>query len=411
MRSLRVKDCLTALGVTAVLLLAACGGTSPASDDGPTAATQAPSQTTEPVAEEPAQEESAAEDDDHANVKPAKEVALRTGESRSKVAMPAAYTPSAPYGKGTDDYRCFLIDPKLAEDKWLTGTTVSPGNPKVVHHVILFQVPPEQIKAAKAKDAEEDGQGWTCFSGTGLAAFTNLNDAPWIGAWAPGGKESVRKPGFGLKLRAGSQIIMQVHYNLLAGAEPDVSAAQLRLSDGDSDLEELHTMLLPAPVELPCRPAYADGPLCDRDSALVDLAQRFGSESGTANALYALCGGTPKAGQVQSCTRTIYEPMTIHSVAGHMHLLGREIKIETNPGTPEAKTVLDIPIWDFDDQGARDIEPVQLDAGDTVKVTCKHVQWLRDELPSFEGQPDRYVVWGEGTTDEMCLGTIQVSRP
>ncbi len=44
-------------------------------------------------------------------------------------------------------------------------------------------------------------------------------------------------------------------------------------------------------------------------------------------------------------------------------------------------------------------------------MTCKHVQWLRDELPSFEGIPDKYVVWGEGTTDEMCLGILTVTRP
>jgi protein involved in polysaccharide export with SLBB domain len=56
------------------------------------------------------------------------------------------------------------------------------------------------------------------------------------------------------------------------------------------------------------------------------------------------------------------------------------------------------------------VQPYRLRAGDTVKVTCRHVQWLRDRLPAFEGQPDRYVVWGEGTTDEMCLGILQVTR-
>ena len=44
-------------------------------------------------------------------------------------------------------------------------------------------------------------------------------------------------------------------------------------------------------------------------------------------------------------------------------------------------------------------------------MTCKHVQWLRDKLPAFEGIPDKYVVWGEGTTDEMCLGILTVTRP
>ena len=84
---------------------------------------------------------------------------------------------------------------------------------------------------------------------------------------------------------------------------------------------------------------------------------------------------------------------------------------EGTPGTPQARTILDIPVWDFDDQGSRPIEPITLQPFEQVKVTCTHVQWLRDKLPSFEGQPDRYVVWGEGTTDEMCLGMLQVTRP
>jgi hypothetical protein len=325
--------------------------------------------------------------------------------------MPGSYTPSAPYGTGTDDYRCFLLDPELDRDAWLTGTHVLPGNPDVVHHVILFKVPPEQVAAAEAKDAAEDGEGWTCFGGTGLDRFQDVDDAAWIGAWAPGGKESVVKPGFGVRLKKGSRVVMQVHYNLLADVGPDTSAAQLRLAPGKRPYQALTTMLLPTPVELPCRPQHDDGPLCDRDAALADVKQRFGAEGNTADLLYFLCGGKPKAGEVQSCVRTIGEPMTIHGVAGHMHLLGRSITIEVRPGTPQAQTVLDIPVWDFDDQGGRPIEPITLQPFEQVKVTCRHVQWLRDKLPAFEGQPDRYVVWGEGTTDEMCLGMLQITRP
>ena len=36
--------------------------------------------------------------------------------------------------------------------------------------------------------------------------------------------------------QAGSRIVMQVHYNLLKGAAPDVSSTQLRWMDGDRDL-------------------------------------------------------------------------------------------------------------------------------------------------------------------------------
>lgn len=342
---------------------------------------------------------------------PARSKPLRAGETRTTVAMPGSYTPSAPYGTGTDDYRCFLLDPGLERDTWLTGTQVLPGNPEVVHHVILFQVPPEQVAAAEAKDAAEEDEGWTCFGGTGLDRFQDVDRSSWIGAWAPGGKESLTKPGFGVRLAKGSRIVMQVHYNLLAGQQPDTSAAQLRLAPGRRDYEALTTMLLPAPVELPCRPKHSDGELCERDDALADVKERFGAEGGTADLLYFLCGGEPRAGEVQSCVRTLADPITIHGVAGHMHLLGRSIRIEVNPGTPEARTILDIPVWDFDDQGSRPIDPIRLEPFQQVKVTCRHVQWLRDRLPTFEGQPDRYVVWGEGTTDEMCLGMLQVTRP
>ena len=71
--------------------------------------------------------------------------------------------------------------------------------------------------------------------------------------------------------------------------------------------------------------------------------------------------------------------------------------------------MLDIPVWDFDNQGAKPISPVKLSPGDTVKVTCRHDQHIRDLLPAFKGQPERYVVWGEGTTDEMCLGILQAT--
>ncbi len=337
---------------------------------------------------------------------------LREGETRTTLSMQEPYTPSAPNGVGTDDYRCFLLDPKLKRDAFLTGTHVLPGNTDVVHHVILFQVPRKQVATARSVDAADEGPGWTCFGGSGLDDFANVDDAAWLGAWAPGGRESVQRPGLGVPLDKDSQIVMQVHYNLLAGDDADVSATQLRLAPRGADLTPLETMLMPAPVELPCRPGRDESPLCERDAATADVKQRFGDRAGaTADILYFLCGGKPRPGNTQTCTRTLAEPMTIQSVAGHMHLLGRSIKIEVNPGTDRARTVLDIPVWDFDNQGARPVEPVQLNAFDTVRVTCRHVQWLRDKLPSFEGQEERYVVWGEGTTDEMCLGILQVTRP
>ena len=336
---------------------------------------------------------------------------LRKGEQRMTLTMPEAYTPSAPSGTGTDDYRCFLLDPELEQDVWLTGTNVLPGNPDVVHHVILFRADPGQVAEAEAKDAASDDPGWTCFGGAGLSGdLANIDDANWLGAWAPGGDETRTRNGYGVELAAGSRIVMQVHYNLLKGAAPDRSSTQLRWMPGTEDLTRLHTVLLPAPVELPCRPEQADGPLCDRDAAMADVLQRFGGAGNTNTILHVLCGTEIEASQTTSCTRHIPRGFTILGVAGHMHLLGRKISIQANPDTPAEQTLLRIPVWDFDDQGSKPVDPVHLDGGDTLRVTCQHQQWLRDRLPAFESQrEDRYVVWAEGSTDEMCLGILQVA--
>ena len=71
-----------------------------------------------------------------------------------------------------------------------------------------------------------------------------------------------------------------------------------------------------------------------------------------------------------------------------MHLLGRSIKVELNPGTARAQTLLDVPAYDFDNQGARALPtPVAVKPGDTYRVTCTHDAALRSQLPALQGLP------------------------
>jgi hypothetical protein len=206
-----------------------------------------------------------------------------------------------------------------------------------------------------------------------------------------------------------------MHYNLrAAGSEPVYDATHIRLRvSSDPRLVPLRTMLLPAPVELPCPGGVTTG-LCDRSRSVDDVVRRFGPQaSRTVAGLQLLCGGSftaPKASATQSCVRYLRSAVTIRAAAGHMHLLGKSITIVANAGTPRARTILDIKVWDFDNQSALPLaRPLSLRAGDTVTVTCTHDVTLRDRLPAFAGIPPRYVVWGEGTTDEMCLGILIVS--
>jgi hypothetical protein len=337
-----------------------------------------------------------------------KEVPLRKGERFQSMRLRSAYTPKAPTGTGTDDYRCFVLDPGFDTDQLVSGVQISPDNAAIVHHVIVSKVEPDQVATAKALDAKDPGDGYTCFGGAGIAGVAggNLDDADWVGAWAPGGGERVMADDIGIPLKAGTQLVVQIHYNLLAGTGSDRSTVRLRLSEAKgSDKTPLQTMLLPAPVELPCRDNRTKG-LCNRTVAVADLKKRFAEDPATADLLHLLCGPV-KPGPVQSCTRQVRSDATIRAVAGHMHLLGRAITVDVNKGTPKAKRVLDIPIWNFDDQGSIPLKkPVDIGPGDTVTVTCTHDQELRDLLPAFKGTTDRYVAWGEGTTDEMCLGIV-----
>ena len=344
---------------------------------------------------------------------------VRPGETLLDLRMPAAYRPSAPKGV-TDDYRCFLLDPSRSADGFVTSARIEPGQAKVVHHVILFRVAQTQVAAARRLDSDSAGSGWSCFGGTGLPAgdgagiADSLNNANWVSAWAPGWGGNRLPEGTGVSLPAGSQIVMQVHYNLLNGRAPDRSRALLTVAPSSAGIEPLQTMLLPGPVELACARGER-GKLCSRNEALFELTRKYGAGAAFVPAgLLILCRGSaasPKATPVSTCDRRLSSPTTIRIAAGHMHLLGAAIRIELNPGTPRARVLLDIPRWDFHWQNAYALaRPVQAAPGDVVRVTCRHD--VHKRMHGGHGVPStpRYVLWGEGTTDEMCLGILQVTR-
>ena len=138
--------------------------------------------------------------------------------------------------------------------------------------------------------------------------------------------------------------------------------------------------------------------------------QRFGSAGNTNNLLHLLCGTELKAvAHHRPAPATINKPMTILGAAGHMHLLGRQLKIEANPGTAGREDAPRHPDLGLRQPGRQADRPGPPRRGRQGRVTCKHVQWLRDVLPAFEGPSRKYVVWAEGTTDEMCLGMLQVA--
>jgi hypothetical protein len=332
------------------------------------------------------------------------------------VEVPAPYTPKAPSG-GTDDYHCTLINPHLTQNVFIISSLFLPESPEV-HHEITYLVPPAYVADAEA--VNDNGKGWTCFGGSGITGGSGAigelaGAAPWLTAWAPGHGEDVEPAGTGTPFPAGSMIVLQEHYNLLVGDKPVQSKLELNTVPATTPLRPLSLQPMAAPPDIPC-PTGATGPMCSRSAELASVGKRFGSaQEQMVDGLEWICGRSasdPPVGDTTSCTWPVRRPGNVVRLGVHMHLLGTGMKIVLNPGTSTQQTLLDVTDYNFHDQKAYNLaKPVPVTRGDTISVTCTYNPQLELELPILRKVPPHFVTWGDGSTDEMCLGLIITDPP
>lgn len=282
-----------------------------------------------------------------------------------------AYVPSR---ERQDDYRCFFVGPTFDQETYLTATTVVPGDKSLVHHALIYMIPAESVAAVEKLDAEEEGPGYTCFGGPGGGALTTL------GAWVPGAEPVATPRDAALVVPQGARLVLQVHYNSHAYApEAEIPAELSRVG--------LWTT--------------ADKPA----NRIVSLP--------LAHLRLAITAGD--AASVQERTFVMPTDATLVSVAPHMHKLGKSIRVELHKPEAEPACLVDIPAWDFNWQQQYPFAPEEMlpvQKGDTVKVTCTYDNSPQNQ-ENVDGQPmqPRDVVWGEGTSDEMCLSYVSLMVP
>lgn len=314
-----------------------------------------------------------------------------------------AYTPDASL---TDDYRCFPIIPDIDSDQFVTAYTVIPGQLSQVHHVVLYQMEYSlavRVQIERRLD-EDENPGWQCFGGPRIiGGGGGLEES--LGVWTPGTLPTFHPDGTGRFLGSDRIVIMQVHYNITDEPLPDLTTAVLQFADPDEEITPLETQTVLAPVELPC-PEGATNEACERDVAVQQLLERFDVDVVMSDWLLRMCdrtvedyAGQPASNVVSTCDQVIYESGMVWEVLAHMHTRGKSFRIELNPDTPDAQVLLDIPNWDFNWQGEYQlIEPIEIQPGDVIRTTCV---W-----DNTRGENHRYIIWGEGTDDEMCIGTV-----
>jgi hypothetical protein len=317
-----------------------------------------------------------------------------------------SYRPVAAFG-GTDDYHCTLVNPHVTQNSYVVSSQFFPGSAED-HHAVLALVPPSLAAAAERANAGD--KGWTCFGAPALpnASIAQFLEAPFLSVWAPGHGADGLPNGTGINLPAGSLVIEQVHYNLLAGDQPVQNKLVLDIVPKSTPLLPLHLDLVLAPPDLPC-PTGVTGPLCSRAASLADQARRFGPQAAEiVDGIEGVCGHDPStqpASDTASCIWQAGASGYIVRAQAHMHLLGVSFSMVLNPGTPQARTILSVPNYNFDYQKAYNLStPIPVTKGEPIQVNCTYNPRLAQDLPILRKAPPHYVTWGDGSTDEMCIG-------
>ena len=300
--------------------------------------------------------EQGAPEGDPALAMPAPGLPSGLGRVDAELVMASEYSPQHDDPSHHDDYHCFVLPAPSADDAFVTGFEVVPGDSRVVHHVIAFQPRNEAAATqASALDAAEAGEGYTCFGGPGV-------DADLFAGWAPGAGPTYLPEGTGVALAGGRDVILQVHYNLAQGVYPDRTRVRLRLSDSVD------------------RPGYY-APLAD-----LDLVLPPGQANAEASRRVAL---------------NLPAPLTIHGVLPHMHELGRTLHMELESGS-DSTCLVDVDRWNFHWQNTWWYDtPLAFPGVNALSIRCGYDTRSRTET----------VTWGEGTADEMCLAYLYVTSP
>lgn len=327
------------------------------------------------------------------------------------LSLTKAYNPLPPSTGGTDLYHCSLLDPKVTTDQMIVKSVFTPGVLWEVHHAILYYVPASL--ASVARTADQNGKGWTCFGGPAApgagAVLGSEGGAKWLAGWSPGAGPNVEPTGTGVPLPKGSLIVMQIHYNMLRGHTPDLSKVTLTTVDAaGSGLLPLQLLLRPAAIDVPC-PTGVHGTLCSRAASLADIGKRFGQAAvNFDNGLEAICnGGTPKAGSTSTCTLPVGASYRLYGVTPHMHLLGLSMKVTLLHSNGTSQVLVNDSTYDFHYQHGFPITPTVVTApSDRIRVSCTYNAKLRTTLPYLKNLPPRYILWADGSSDEMCLAII-----
>jgi hypothetical protein len=264
--------------------------------------------------------------------------------------------PYAIKGDGREDFRYFHVPMSLKEDVWVEAIEFVPGNRKLLHHSRLMIDSTGSM--AGIDGVAEDDPHLRDFQRTPLAD-------EFLYGWVPGNDRVTFPSGAAKRIRAGSDLILNIHY------APSAKA--------DSDQSEVRLYFAQKPVKHSVRT------LSLTENNVTN--QPFRLTANTQPTFFMNYGPLP-------------DTIQLLSVLPHMHRLGRSVKAFAITPDGDAINLINITDWDYNWQLTYFFrQPLTLPKGSVILAEAHYDN--TDQNPLNPNRPARTVGYGWNSTDEM----------
>jgi hypothetical protein len=275
---------------------------------------------------------------------------------------------------GTIEYTYFVAPTGLTEDKWIEKIELRPGARTVVHHAVLLSRPPDSKFVREAKPGvgfvpepeketkqENDPSPGEFFSLAGTEEVMSI--------YVPGGDAYQVRPGQARLLKAGNDLVFQMHYTASGKETTDRTQVGIVFAKQPPKERVINTGVLNTGLKIP------PGAPSHRETAKVELQA----------------------------------DVKLESMFPHMHLRGKAFEIIAKMPGGEPRTLLKVPRYNFNWQTSYYLtEPLTLPKG--TELTA--VAWF-DNSPNnpFNPDPAKEVHWGSQSWEEMLIGFVDFAIP
>ncbi len=272
------------------------------------------------------------------------------------IEMPEAFKVPA---SGKIDYHYIVLPTNFKQDMWVTAAETRPQSRAVNHHIIAFVREPgnKWFKDAKHGELFIPNKG----SGEGYGEF--------LTGYAPGTVPDQLRPGQAKLIKAGSDIVLQLHWT----------------ANGKETLDKAKLGII-----------FAKEKPTERVLTLQAVNSKFEIPAGAENH------------RVDAKT-ILHEDTVLEDLVPHMHVRGKAFAMQVKLPDGEVKELLSVPNYDFNWQLTYRLkEPIKLPKGSQVLATG----WF-DNSPNNKFNPDatQVVKWGDQSWEEMMIGFFNVSVP